>query len=273
MSAGSKFGFIQTTIPIPDPKPLPQPSVIQEPMMINAPMPLPDPFIMPSPTLLSFTFEEGNMIGWTPIDEPPALLGGEGPSRWGITDGPISGKALVQTSNIWGDKVDVIPLGTFLIYDLQEWTDFNMEFDMYAMDNDGVGIVWGWKNRTFHYRFFTMVDPANPSGAPPDQKAPFTVIQRRTGDVSPYYQTLAMKKEASFTDFVITKFRVEVRGTTFKVYRNSDLTMQASDPLYQGGKVGFSLYAHSGIYFDNVKIETMLPEVTSQMDRFILPAR
>jgi len=273
MSAGSKFGFIQTTIPIPDPKPLPQPSVIQEPMMINAPMPLPDPFIMPSPTLLSFTFEEGNMIGWTPVDEPPALLGGEGPSRWGITDGPISGKALVQTSNIWGDKVDVIPLGTFLIYDLQEWTDFNMEFDMYAMDNDGVGIVWGWKNRTFHYRFFTMVDPANPSGAPPDQRAPFTVIQRRTGDVSPYYQTLAMKKEASFTDFVITKFKLEVRGTTFKVYWNNALTMQASDPLYQGGKVGFSLYAHSGIYFDNVKIETVLPEVTSQMDRFILPAR
>jgi hypothetical protein len=99
------------------------------------------------------------------------------------------------------------------------------------------------------------------------------VIQRRTGDVSPYYQTLAMKKEASFTDFVITKFKLEVRGTTFKVYWNNALTMQASDPLYQGGKVGFSLYAHSGIYFDNVKIETMLPEVTSQMDRFILPAR
>ncbi|MDQ1317912.1 MAG: hypothetical protein QG588_1567 [Candidatus Poribacteria bacterium] len=273
MSAGNRFGFSQGTIPIQTPKPLPQPSVIPEPIMINAPMPLPDPFIVPSATVINFTFEDGNMIGWTPIDEPPALLGGEGPSRWGVADGPISGKALVQTSNIWGDKPDVIALGTFLIYDLQEFTEFVMEFDIYAMDNDGVGVIWGWKNRTFHYRFFTMIDPANPAGAPPDQRAPFTMIQRRMGDISPYYQTLAMKKEASFLDFQIAHYKLEVSGTTFKVYWNNVLTMQASDPLYQGGKIGFMLYAHSGVYFDNVRIESVLPPITNQMERFMTPAR
>lgn len=273
MSSGNRFGFSQGTLTIPDPKPITTPSIIQEPLMINAPMPIQDPFILPSPIIVNFTFEDSNMIGWTPIDEPPPLLGGEGPSRWGIDDGPISGKALSQTSNIWGDKPDVIALGTFLIYDLQEWVDFVMEFDMYANDNDGVGVVWGWKSRIQHYRFFTMVDPANPGGAPPDLKAPFTSIEKRTGDVSPYYQTLAKIKQASYLEFRVNHFKLEVINKQFKVYWNYALVLQASDPWYWGGKIGFMLYAHSGVFFDNVKIETVLPPMTNQNDKFILPLK
>jgi len=275
MSAGNRFGFSQGTIPIQTPKPLPQQAVIPEPIMINAPMPLPDSFIVPSATILDFTFEEGNMIGWTPIDESLASLNDIGPSVWRVVDGPISGKALLQNSIIWGDKANATPLGTSLVYDLQEWTDFNMEFDMLTSSiyYNGFGIVWGWKNRAFHYRFLTVIDPRNPTGAPPEQKAPLSMIQRRISDVPPYYQTIAFKKESSYIHDAVVRYKLEVKGNASKVYWNNILIIQASDPFYQGGKIGFTLYGQNGVYFDNIKIENVLPDFTNQMDRFILPPK
>jgi len=273
MSSGNKYGFTPGTLAIPDPKPITLPSAIPESMIINAPIPIQEPFALPSPISLRFTFEDSNMVGWTPVDEPPQLLGEPGPSRWGVDDGPISGKALVQTSNIWGDKPDVIALGTFLIYDLQEFVDFTMEFDMYAQDNDGVGIVWGWRSRTDHFRFLTMLDPANPSGAPPDLKAPFSMIEKRVGDASPYYQTLAKIRQASYLEYQINRFRLEVINKTFRIYWNYSLIMQANHGGYRGGKIGFMLYAHSGVFFDNVRIESVLPPLENQYNRFILPQR
>jgi len=271
MSSGNKYGFTQGTLAIPDAKPITAPSVIPAPTVINAPIPIQEPFALPSPISLSFTFEDSNMVGWTPVDEPPLLLGVPGPSRWGVDDGPISGKALIQTSNIWGDKPDVIALGTFLIYDLQEFMDFTMEFDMYAQDNDGVGIVWGWRSRINHFRFFTMVDPANPSGAPPDLRAPFSMIERRTGDASPYYQTLAKIRQSSYFEYQVNHFKLEVINKTFRIYWNYRLILQASHGGYWGGKIGFMLYAHSGVFFDNVKIESVLPQLANQYNRFVLP--
>jgi len=268
VSSGNRYGFSKGTIPISNPKPIPEPRKIPEPIAIDAPNPIPDPFILPTTQVVNFTFEEGNMIGWVPIDEPPHLLGGNFRSRWEIGDGPISGKALMQTSNIWGDKGDTVPLGTFIIYDLQQWVNFTMEFDVYPMDNDAIGIIWGWWNRYRHHRFITMIDPANPTGAPPEKRGPFSMIERRTGDAPPYYATIATKKEASYTEFQINHFKLEVNNRVFRVYSNNRLVLQARDGRYRGGKVGFMLYAHSGVYFDNVQIESIIPAISDQMDRF-----
>lgn len=269
MSSGNRFGFRYNTTPIPNPSRMNQPAaIIPEPLMINAPNPIPEPFIVPSSTIVSFTFEDMNMVGWVPVDEPPHLLGGDWPSRWDIGDGPISGKALTQSRNIWGDKPDVVALGTFMIYDLQEWVNFIMEFDVFARDNDGIGIIWGWRSRINHYRFITMIDPANPTGAPPDQRAPFSKIERRSGDDSPYYYTRAMKKEASYLENQITHFRLEVIDRYATVYWNKALALQAFIPGYQGGKIGFTLYAHTEVYFDNIVIESLEPQMVDQTTRF-----
>ncbi|MEK7397971.1 MAG: hypothetical protein AAB116_13640 [Candidatus Poribacteria bacterium] len=270
MSSGNRYGFSKGTIPIPNPKPIQEPYKIPEPTKINAPNPLPDPFILPSTEVINFTFEDNNMIGWVPIDEPPHLLGENLRSRWEIGDGPISGKALMQTSNIWGDKTDTVALGTFLIYDLQQWVNFIMEFDVYPMDNDAIGIIWGWQNRFRHHRFITMIDPANPTGAPPEKRGPLSMIERRIGDAPPYYATLATKKEAAFREFQITHFKLEVNNSRlFRVYSNNILVLQVRDGRYRGGKVGFMLYAHSGVFFDNVRIESIIPAMADQTNRFI----
>ncbi|MEK7400669.1 MAG: hypothetical protein AAB116_27305 [Candidatus Poribacteria bacterium] len=271
MSSGNRFGFSKGTVPIPNPKPIQTPITIQNPIAINAPMPLPEPFIVPSTTVVNFTFEEGNMIGWTAVDELPSALNDIGPSKWSVVDGPISGKALLQNSIIWGDKLNATPLGTSLIYDLQEWNDLNMEFDMFTNSQyrNGFGIVWGWKAKNAHYRFMTILDPANPTGAPPEQRAPLSMIQRRIRDEPPYYFTMVFKKEAAYIHNIIIRYRLEIRGQNFKVYWNNVLIIEANALMYQGGKVGFTLYGQNNIYFDNIKIESVLPDITNQMDRFI----
>ena len=55
----------------------------------------------------------------------------------------------------------------------------------------------------------------------------------------------------------------------FRVYSNNILVLQVRDGRYRGGKVGFMLYAHSGVFFDNVRIESIIPAMADQTNRFI----
>ena len=38
-------------------------------------------------------------------------------------------------------------LGTYAIYQGKDFTDFTMEMDVFAADNDGMGIVWGLQDK------------------------------------------------------------------------------------------------------------------------------
>lgn len=211
-------------------------------------------------------FESG-MEGWVVIDEPPELLNDKGPSNWNVSAGPFSGKALNQSSNIWGDPGDVVALGTFCIYDKAEWKDFELTFDVQANDNDGWGVVWGWKSRTDHYRFFTMSDAGNPgnaAGAKGDPgKAPWSLIEKRVGDQLPYYKTLAIERQSAYQQGLQHTFRIVVKEGKFEVYSDKKLAVNAKDPSYNGGKIGFTLYAQSGIFFDNVQVN----EIGASVDK------
>lgn len=200
-------------------------------------------------------FNDGDMNGWITLDEPPDLLNDKGPSMWTVQQSPEPGNgwALNQSSNIWGDPPDIIPMGTFAIYDLAEWVNFELSVDVFAQDNDCLGLIWGWKERTNHYRFITMIDPANPEH-PTADKAPWSKIEKRLGDESPYYNTIARVKEASYIENSTTHFKLSVQDGVFKVYSNNKLAVEAKDASYSGGKIGFTMIAQSGCYFDNVEL-------------------
>ena len=53
---------------------------------------------------LNEEFEDG-LDNWVIVDEPANLLNDKGPSNWETAQGSFKGKALSQTSNIWGDPV------------------------------------------------------------------------------------------------------------------------------------------------------------------------
>ncbi|HIE26897.1 TPA: DUF1080 domain-containing protein [Candidatus Poribacteria bacterium] len=198
---------------------------------------------------------------WVVYDEPPKDLGDKGPSAWDIAKG-LDGKALTQSSNIWGDATDAVAIGSFVIYDKAEWVDFSLEVDVVANDNDGMGIVWRWKDRLNHYRFITMFDSGN---SPNGRKGPYRLLERRLGDGDadgngesdgaelPFYETLADNKEA-YTQGVPQTWKLEAIGDTFKFYVDGKLTLKAQDSTYKKGKIGFLVYAQSGVFFDNLRI-------------------
>jgi len=190
---------------------------------------------------------------WVVYDEDS--LGDAGPSSWSIAPtSPMNGQAMTQGSHIWGDVTDAVAIGSFVIYDLAEWADFSLEVEVVANDNDGMGLCWRWTDINNHYRYMTMVDSGNSPGG---RKGPYRIIERRLGndggDALPYYETLADNKEA-YLEGQIQRWKLEAIGNTFKFYVDDQLTLEAQDSTYESGKIGFIVYAQSGVYFDNLVI-------------------
>jgi hypothetical protein len=204
-------------------------------------------------------FESGSINDWKVFDEKD--LGDLGPSSWNIAAGQIKGKALTQSSNIWGDKTDTVPIGTVIVYDKAEWTDFILDVDVLAADNDGMGVVWRFKDLARHYRFFTMIDGGNP---PNGVRGPWRELEVRlgagAGEKLPFYETLDIKKGESYQEGVLTHWKIEVKGDNFVVSIDGKKSLEANDKRYpDAGKIGFILYAQSGVFFDNLEITDIFP--------------
>ena len=189
---------------------------------------------------------------WIVYDEED--LGDPGPSSWSIIASPLDGPAMSQASNIWGDATDTVAIGSFVIYDKAEWEDFMLEVDVLANDNDGMGLVWRWQDMYNHYRFMTMIDPGN---SPNGRKGPYRIMEYRLGDDGgdelPFYETIAEVNEA-YTQGVPETWKLEAIGTSLKFYVDDKLVLEATDSTYKKGKVGFIVYAQSGVFFDNLRI-------------------
>ena len=55
-------------------------------------------------------------------------------------------------------------LETYAIYQYRDFTDFTLEMDVFAADNDGMGIVWGVTSQDKHHRII-MINGKWPSPA------------------------------------------------------------------------------------------------------------
>jgi len=189
---------------------------------------------------------------WIVYDEED--LGDLGPSSWTIMGSPLDGVAISQGSNIWGDATDAVAIGSFVIYDTLEWADFRLEVDVVANDNDGMGLVWRWEDMFNHYRYITMIDSGN---SPAGRKGPYRIMERRLGDGAgaelPFYETLAELK-AAYVQGQPEVWALEAIGNTLNFYVNDELILEATDSTYVKGKVGFLVYAQSGVFFDNLSI-------------------
>ena len=204
-------------------------------------------------------FENADIDDWEVFDEES--LGDVGPSNWSVGAGQIDGDALTQSSNIWGDATDTVAIGTVIVYGQETWIDFILEVDVIAADNDGMGAVWRFQDLANHYRFFTMIDSGNP---PNGEVGPWRKLEARLGDGAgeelPFYDTLDIEKGQSYQQGVMTHWRIEAKGNAFSVEIDGEPALQANDDRYpDAGKVGFTLYAQSGVFFDNLEITDIFP--------------
>lgn len=207
---------------------------------------------------LKISFDDGKLDAWLAVDETD--LGDKGPSAWAVANGAIDGKALVQTSNIWGDATDTVATGTILLYNKADYANFVLECDVVAQDNDGMGIVWAYKSLEEHYRVFTMLDAGN---SPNGLKGPYRIMEKRLGKGAgsklPFYAEprLDIVKGEAYAQGAVTHWKLEVNDGEFVFSQDGKQVLKGSDKTYAKGKIGFQLYAQNNVAFDNVVLQDL----------------
>jgi hypothetical protein len=212
---------------------------------------------------VTLDFEDENLGNWEVVDDLD--LGDAGPSTWEIRDSQLGldGKVLYQGSNIWGDATDSCLLGTIILYKGQEFTDFTMDVDVAASDNDGMGLVWAYTDLDSHYRAI-MINDRWPDVSVDGVEGPFMKIAKRISNENPWYELLEVVKDdyVAYAEGVPLHWTLEVAGGSFTLTREDGLSVSASDSSYTRGFVGIQLYAQQA-EFDNIVIT---PSDTAAVD-------
>ena len=206
-------------------------------------------------------FEDGNLDDWEVVDEDPKNLGDAGPSTWEIRNSAgLDGKALYQGSNIWGSAPDTCLMGTFIIYKAQKFTDFVMDVDVFATDNDGMGLVWAYEGTDRHYRAI-MINDGWPDVPVDGVKGPMMKISKRISDDEPWYELLEAITPPDYVPYPENQrlhWTLEVSGGSFTFTRDDGVSLSAKDTSYESGYVGIQLYAQQA-EFDNITILDTYP--------------
>jgi hypothetical protein len=209
-------------------------------------------------------FEDGNLDRWVVVDEPPENLGDQGPSTWDIVDSAteLEGKVLTQSDNIWGEPADHMLMGTIIYLADRQYTNFKMEVDVVATDNDGLGPVWAYTELDSHYRIQLMNDRW-PELPPIDgYNGPMLIAHKRISNETPWYELLEVVESADYIPYPqgsLMHWTLEVVDGNFTFTSRDDFsgdenTISGSDNSYASGYVGLQLYAMSGVEFDNFTI-------------------
>jgi len=225
-------------------------------------------FIVGMAHALVLDFESGDLSDWEVIDDVD--LGDADPGAWEIRDSELGldGKALYQGSNIWGDTTDSCLMGTMIIYKGQEFSDFTMEVDVAADDNDGMGIVWAFDSLEKHYRV-AMINDVWPDTALDGVNGPFLKMSKRIGNDSPWYNMMAVVKD-DYVPYEENAARLHwtltVDNGAFTFVREDGLSISAADGDYGSGFVGFQLYAQQ-LEIDNIVITPLDAAAVDPMDK------
>lgn len=199
-------------------------------------------------------FEDGDLGDWEIVDDLD--LGDVGPSAWEIRDsqGGLDGKALFQGSNIWGNAGDNCLLGTMIIYKGAEFSNFTLDIDVSASDNDGMGIVWAYTDLDSHYRAI-MINDGWPSPAIDGFDGPFMKMSKRISNEEPWYELMEVVKDdyVPYAEGVALHWTLTVMDGNFELVREDGLSISASDADYTSGNIGIQLYAQQ-VEFDNIVI-------------------
>ena len=206
-------------------------------------------------------FEDGSLADWEVVDEDGANLGDAGPSTWEIRDsqGGLDGKALFQGSNIWGTAADSCLMGTFINYKGEQFTNFTLEVDVVAADNDGMGLVWAYTDTDRHYRAI-MINDKWPDPPLDGIGGPFMKISKRVSNETPWYEVLEVipgrdgGPYVPYAEGTKLHWTLEVNGGSFTFTREDGLSISAQDSDYASGYVGIQLYALDNVEFDNFTI-------------------
>ncbi len=186
------------------------------------------------------SFTDNDLAGWTFMDDEPSR---DGPGLWQVDD-----QALRQTSNIFygltPEEEYAKFLGTHIHAGNPEWKDYSFNCLMRSEDDDGIGILFRYRDARNYYRLI-LLDDANNRG-------PFTRLQKYVdGVMTTLQETQSTAKAIPVGWFSVT---ADVRQDSIKIYLNGSLLFNTTDAAFSSGGIGFMCYANSGAHFDSVRV-------------------
>lgn len=211
--------------------------------------------------LLQDDFSDGDMDGWTVVDDPEPQ---SGPSNWLVRNGE-----LIQTSNIWSyapvELETKYHLGTHVVRGDAGWTDYSMSVVMRSSDNDGIGLLVRYQDAGNYVRLLLMNDPSW-SGRDINGTPVNSALQRIEKFVDGEPVVLAENLVSSAWPTGYFTVTLDVRGNEFRAYLNGELILEAVDETFATGRVGLMSYANTGALFDDVLV-TLEPHIAPPSDR------
>ena len=190
----------------------------------------------PQLPVLTENFNDGNMTGWSVVDEGTISA----PSSWSV-----SGGRATQTSNIYGPSVSATTnrKGTFAYYNKAaalNWNNYSAEAIVKSTDNDGIGLMFYYKDSNNYYK----VDL--------DSERNF----RKLFKVKYGVETVLATSTGAYTPGTDMNLKAKVRNGKINVTLNgTDLFGTVTDADLTGGTVALYCWGSQNCSYDDVKVQ------------------
>lgn len=190
-------------------------------------------------TTFSDNFNNRQKSGWVKVDEAGKA------SNWAVNNYGV----LTQSGNTGGGATTRLALnkpGTYALFGNANWTDYEYSASIASTDNDGMGVIFRYKDKDNYYRF-TMNSQLGYRRLVKKQAGRFTVLA---------------EKNAGYKPGSWYKLKVRAVGSNIQVYINNHVAFDVVDSSISRGRVGLYSWYQSNSYFDDVKVDTSLDSFT-----------
>jgi len=167
---------------------------------------------------------------WSIVD----LATKNGPSNWTTSNGE-----LYQRSNIGnGNKYYVKDnrLGSALLFNNFSTRTFSLSVDFNSIDNDGVGLIFGYQNSNNFYQFLIT-----------NEEKQAMLVRFNNGN-----SQIIARTNNTYNTRQWHNLKAKSQNGRIYVYLNDVLIINTS--FNQSGKVGLAVWANENVYFDNFVI-------------------
>ena len=187
--------------------------------------------------LLKDDFSDGFKTGWIEASQGKTY----GPADWRETGGRLE-----QWSNLC-DESDRYPLftngrvGTYLYWkdpDASSWSNYAVDVKMRSDDNDGIGLMFYYRDSTNYYRFEM------------DSQRGFRKLIRKANGIV----TLLGSNASGYVPGRTYAVRIEVSGGQIRVKVDGVDQFAVSDNALASGSVAMYSWGNAGSFFDDVAV-------------------
>jgi polysaccharide biosynthesis/export protein len=189
--------------------------------------------------------QENMAAVWMIVDEGDK----EGPSVWTYDRGQV-----IQTGNIYGGfDADIAKPGTFAVAGDTSWSDYTISLDLRSRDNDGIGVIFRFRDGDNYYRFSM------------DRQRSYRRLVKKVAG-----QVVVLAEDAFvYVQDKWYRFKAEVKQDHFKIYLDGQLVFDVRDDALSQGKLGLYCWGNAGSEFAGITVNsrgsTVFPVAGQQM--------